>query len=248
MSATGIRNRARHLAACLALVAAVAAQVAPGEARAAEDTTERWREALREIGRQVAAEEFGAAEARALALGREMADGIVGGEGADLLLAMVTTYRALAVAGQGRGDEAIWYWQVAQQLFPRIAEIDLGQFGAVGRFLSMHPPRVPGPSGTAEQGTHPADFVPPQRLEAPLPEFPGGRAFRGLEVEVVVQVVIDAEGRPGEPLILAANGEPTLVWATLEALRRWRFRPAQRDGVAVPALYRLTARFVVPDA
>lgn len=233
----------------LAVLAAFLAVTPAGEC--AEDTTGRWQSALREIGAQIQEEEFAAAEAASTKLAEEMANEIVGGRGAELLLAMVTTYRALAVAGQGRGDEAVWEWQVAQQLFPGVAEIDLGRFGAVGRFLSMYPPRQRSrPSAAAEEAgksTHPADFVPPQRLESPLPEFPDGRAFRGLQVEVVVQVVVDSDGRPREPLILEANGEPTLVWSTLEALWRWRFRPARRDGVPVPALYRLTARFVVPS-
>ena len=93
----------------------------------------------------------------------------------------------------------------------------------------------------------PGVFEPPTRIESPLPEFPDGRAFRGLQVDVVVEVVVGIDGVPREPLILESKGEHTLVWATLEALQRWRFEPGRRDGVAEPSLFKLTTSYVVPS-
>ena len=216
-----------------------------GELRVvAQDRADGWQAALKGIGEQLLMEDFESAERASVALAGELIDSIVGGSGADLLLAMTATYRAVAVAGQGRGDEAIWYWQVAQQLFPQVAEIDLTRFGPAAGFLRMHPPRRPAAGrSSAAAGI----FEPPVKLEAPLPDFPDGRAFRGLRIDVVVQVVVGIDGLPREPLILSSKGEHTLVWATLEALRKWRFEPARRDGKPESALYKLTASYVVPE-
>lgn len=240
---------ARSLVGAVSLAVFLVSSASPAAvAQAANDPTEAWRRELLRIGRQISAEEFEAAESAAIELAGEMADQIVGGAGAAMPLAMVTTYRALAVAGQGRRAEAIWHWQVAQQLFPQVSEIDLAAFGPVGGFLAVHPPRAdPHRRPLDRTGEVEAGFVPPRRLESPLPDFPDGRAFRGLTVDVVVQVVVGVDGLPRQPLILRTNGEPTLVWATLEALREWRFEPARRGGEPEPALYRLTASFVVPS-
>lgn len=213
---------------------------------AAQDVAEQWQRRLRDIGRDLLAEQYEAAETSVAELAAEMTATIVGGRGTDLLLAMAATYRALAVAGQGRGDEAVWYWQVAQQLYPRVEELDLNRFGAMGTFLSMHPPRKL-PQQATSRSPRQGEFTPPVRIESPRPEFPDGRAFRGLNVDVVVQVVVGVDGRPSEPLILESRGEHTLVWATLEALRQWRFEPGRWNGEAESTLYKLTATYVVPE-
>jgi TonB family protein len=225
------------LAALLLSPAFLSAQDRPQEEAVA------WSDELQRIGRQLAVEEYEAAEAASLELAWKFADQIVGGQGAEMLLAITSTYRALAVAGQGRGEEAIWHWQVAQQLFPQVEQLDLSQFGAMAGFLRMHPPRERRSGGEAErQGT----FVPPARRDSPPPEFPDGRAFRGLQVDVTVQVVVGVDGRPREPVLVESSGEPSLVWSALEALLNWRFEPGRRDGEPEPSLYTLTVSFVVP--
>jgi TonB family protein len=215
----------------------------------AQEAVAGWQAELRDIGRELLSEEFESAEHRALAVSQEMIDTIAGGVGADMLLGMATTYRALAVAGQGRGDEAIWHWQVAQQMYPQVREIDLARFGPMGAFLRMNPPRGPSDEPDATQPGAPdpdGEFRPPTRIESPLPDFPNGRAFRGLRVDVVVQVVVGTDGVPSQPLILESEGEATLVWSTLEALRKWRFEPGRRNGEPEASLYKLTASYVVP--
>ena len=189
---------------------------------------------MQRIGRQLAVEEFEEAEAASRNLAWEFADEIVGGQGAEMLLAMTSTYRALAVAGQGRGEEAIWHWQVAQQLFPQVVQLDLGQFGLYGRLPEDAPAET---ELLGRRSERQGSFVPPSRLESPPPEFPDGRALRGLQVDVTVQVIVGVDGRPREPVIVESNGEPSLVWSVLEALLNWRFEPGRRDGVPEASLY-----------
>lgn len=235
------RIRAVTLLTCL-LCAAV-----PLTSQEREGTAAAWQARLREIGERLLAEEWMAAEREATTLVGEMSEQIVGGAGTDLLLGAATAYRALALAGMDRGSEAIWHWQVAQQLFPQVVEIDLDAFGTRVGALTMHPPRRRAGGERSAERTD-GEFVPPRRLTSPPPRFPAGRAFEGLVVDVVVQVIVGVDGRPKEPLILESKGELTLVWAALEALRQWTFEPATRDGVPEPSLYRLTVSFVVPTS
>ena len=230
----------------LALVALLGGVWWGSLAAGAEDAAAGWQRALRDIGSQLLAEEWAAAEAACETLAAELTDTIVGGTGADVLLAMTATYRAIALSGLGRGDEAVWDWQVAQQLFPDVRQLDLAAFGPAGSYLGLHPPRRPAverPDGPPRRGA----VEPLVEVAAPAPECPAGQAFHGLSVDVVVQVVVGEDGRPREPLILSSSGEHTLVWATLEALRSWRFEPARRDGRPEAALYKLTASYVVPS-
>ncbi len=207
-----------------------------------------WQAELRRIGGTLLEAEWIAAEEASIKLADEMADQIVGGIGANLLFGITTAYRAVALIGQGRIDEGVWQWQVAQQLFPDVAEIDLGRFGPDAALLAKHPPRTFEEQGRPQRSAPAGAFVPPSRLESPRPRFPSGRVLRGLKVDVVVQVVIGVDGLPREPLILESRGETTLVHSVLDALSRWVFEPGRRDGVAESALYRLTVSFVVPDA
>lgn len=244
---SALRLRGRGAVAGVVLLWAVSTpcwslpQEAPG-------TAAEWQARLRAIGERLLAEDWTWAERETTRLVGEMTEQIVGGAGTDLLLGVATTYRALALAGQDRGAEAVWHWQVAQQLFPRVADLDLARFGMQAEALAMHPPRQDAPRDRPSGPPRDGEFVPPRRIEAPPPEFPAGRAFQGLEVDVVVQVIVDVDGRPREPLIVDSRGELTLVWAALEALRQWRFEPATRYGVAEPSLYKLTVSFVVPTS
>jgi TonB family protein len=209
---------------------------------------EDWQNQLQAIGAALIDGKFVAAEQASAGLADVMADQIVGGVGADLLFGITTAYRAAALVGQGRIEQGVWHWQVAQQLFPQVAEIDLARFGPDAAILAEHPPRVPRAENANSGSGSGGAFVPPRRVESPLPRFPSGRALRGLKVDVVVQVVVGVDGRPREPVILDSRGEVTLVYSALDALSRWVFEPGRRDGVAEPALYKLTVTFVVPDA
>lgn len=105
------------LLACLLIVLAAFLRPAGSEAQdRARGRLESWQRALQEIGRELLAQLWEKAERWSIALADEMADEIVGGVGADLLLEMAASYRAVALVGQGRIEEGIWHWQVAQPL------------------------------------------------------------------------------------------------------------------------------------
>ncbi|MBM3490321.1 MAG: energy transducer TonB [Alphaproteobacteria bacterium] len=80
----------------------------------------------------------------------------------------------------------------------------------------------------------------------PLPDYPQLSRLRGQEGRVRLAVRIDAEGRVTELRIVESSGHALLDKAAREAVERWRFRPATRDGrpvadeVVVPVEFRFT--------
>ena len=68
------------------------------------------------------------------------------------------------------------------------------------------------------------------------------RTIRG-KVDVVVRANVSADGAV-EDARLEAHG-PSRYFASraLEAARKWRFKPAQQDGRAVPSLWTLRFQF-----
>lgn len=87
----------------------------------------------------------------------------------------------------------------------------------------------------------------PRADNAP-PEYPASDRAAGREGTVVVLASIDALGDVTDVTLATASPHPGLNRAALQAVRRWRFEPASRDGVPVagrlelPIVFRLTDR------
>lgn len=65
------------------------------------------------------------------------------------------------------------------------------------------------------------------------PDYPP-EAFRaGEEGTVVLRVDVDAGGSPGNVDVVSRSGSRHLDRAAVEAVRKWKFRPAMQDGKAV---------------
>jgi protein TonB len=84
---------------------------------------------------------------------------------------------------------------------------------------------------------------PPELVERMLPEYPARARALELEGQVVLEVVLDREGRP-EPGIRVLRSQPAFDDSALAAVRRWRFRPA-RDAAGRPVrvLMEIPVRF-----
>lgn len=81
--------------------------------------------------------------------------------------------------------------------------------------------------------------------QTPAPGYPWNARRRGHEGTVVVRLDVDAEGHPVKAEITRSSGDDELDEAALEALQRWRLRPATRNGtplaghVVVPVQFKL---------
>ena len=88
--------------------------------------------------------------------------------------------------------------------------------------------------------TAPTAPLPSVRLEyaqAPAPSYPRAALRAGIEGTVLLQVLVDVDGRPLQVDVNRSSGDRRLDLAARDqVLRHWRFRPAIRDGRAVQAI------------
>jgi protein TonB len=70
--------------------------------------------------------------------------------------------------------------------------------------------------------------------QSPPPTYPPAALRRGDSGSVVVRVDVDATGMPFNATIVQRSGSRDLDRAAVDAVRRWRFMPAQSNGQAVP--------------
>lgn len=71
--------------------------------------------------------------------------------------------------------------------------------------------------------------------QSPPPRYPTEALRRGESGTVLVRVEVDANGMPGGVALVQRSGSRDLDRAAMEAVRKWRFMPAQRDGQAIAA-------------
>ena len=93
----------------------------------------------------------------------------------------------------------------------------------------------------------PGDQVdePPVLLSSVVPAYPEDARRRRIEGEVVLQVVVDRNGRV-ENSIKVIKSIPMLDRAAIDAVRKWRFSPGRnRDGTAVRVLLEIPLRFIL---
>lgn len=82
---------------------------------------------------------------------------------------------------------------------------------------------------------------PPQKLVHVAPEYPALAAATRLQGSVVLDCVIDENGRVASVTVLRSL--PLLEAAAVEAVRRWRYRPTLLNGVPVSVLLTVTVDF-----
>lgn len=89
--------------------------------------------------------------------------------------------------------------------------------------------------------------IAPGALPAFQPDYPGAMIRQGLDGSVTVRVTISPEGRVTDIERVSATDESFWLATQRHALRKWRFRPATRDGVAVSSVKLLSIRFTLTD-
>lgn len=120
--------------------------------------------------------------------------------------------------------------------------------------------RTGGAAGPPDPSTaEPVQLVPPRVITFAGTDYPGeafrltvGRqdlgsnlVFQGTEGSVRVRALVRADGRLGAVEVAASSGSNILDRAATEAVRRWVFAPATRNGVPLDAYVTFTIRYVV---
>src|ERR1043165_5792315 len=150
---------------------------------------------------------------------------------------VAVAHKAMALAGLGRNDDAIWYWHVALNLYPAIGESDMSMFGAPAEFLKAHPlvmPKVP-PFGGAIHA--------PVTLKRVEPRYPQGAMYFHVTGIAIFESVITSNGDVRDVQMLKGLPSASLSYCALEALRQWKFKPATRDGQPIDVLFNLPFNF-----
>jgi protein TonB len=79
----------------------------------------------------------------------------------------------------------------------------------------------------------PGDQPVPLSGQTPPPRYPSDALRRGESGTVLVRVEVDVNGAPAGVALVQRSGSRDLDRAAMEAVRKWRFMPAQRDGQAI---------------
>lgn len=97
-------------------------------------------------------------------------------------------------------------------------------------------PAVPGdaPAPTAAVPLAPGDVPVPIPGQTPAPEYPAAAMRNGDQGTVMVRVEVGTDGVPTSVEVAQRSGSRDLDRAAVNAVRQWRFQPAQRDGQPVP--------------
>lgn len=80
------------------------------------------------------------------------------------------------------------------------------------------------------------------------PSFPEASRRRGEEGVVRVELLVDPTGRVADVRILESSGFSALDAAAVQAVREWRFRPAQRAGLPVAGSITTAVHFRLENA
>jgi protein TonB len=114
-----------------------------------------------------------------------------------------------------------------------------GGLWGLGPVLSLEP----GPTGTTGDTFGVEELEkPPEVLFAVAPVYPASLRRAGVEGRVVLLVVVDENGQVQEARVERST-RPEFEAPALEAIRKWRFRPGQKDGKPVRTFLRQPIRF-----
>src|SRR5687767_9860983 len=94
-----------------------------------------------------------------------------------------------------------------------------------------------GPAASANIEPNPVAAVRLEYADAPAPAYPRDAMRAGRQGVVVLQVTVDIDGRPVDVVIAQSSGHRDLdIAARQQVLKRWRFKPAMKDGLAIQAI------------
>ncbi len=228
------------LALLLALMLAPSAPL-----QAASNPVQEFAERMETIEGQLLAGEWQRAWKGSSKLVDDLTPRLGTGKESSRFLARAVTQRALAAAGLGKEEEAVWYWHTAQNLDPDFRTVELDGYGKAGELLERNRLRKRGEADAAVLPVRAEGAIQPPVLKSgKSPRLPPALWKLAGKESLVVQCIVDADGRPRDPVIVSGSRLPSYSHSALLALRDWRFAPAQSAQGAVPVLWNVR---IVPD-
>jgi protein TonB len=118
--------------------------------------------------------------------------------------------------------------------------VDDGNYARIDPGPTIEPkqpvPAIPVLTDAAPDTHYAGDFQPP---------YPPQLLRTGVEGKAVIKVLIGTDGRVKQVAIVSADDPLFADASERQALRRWRFKPATRDGVPVETWKEMTVRFEI---
>lgn len=103
-----------------------------------------------------------------------------------------------------------------------------------------------GPAISADIDPNPVAAVRLEYADAPAPAYPRDAMRAGRQGVVTLQVTVDTDGRPVDVVIALSSGHRDLdIAARQQVLKRWRFKPAMKDGLAIQAIGMVPVNFTL---
>lgn len=87
----------------------------------------------------------------------------------------------------------------------------------------------------------------PVKIYAPNPEYPLQARRNNWEGVTVLKILIETDGLVKNVTVLQSSGYEILDRAAVKAVKRWRYRPASVNGVAVAKQAQVRINFVLED-
>ncbi|HEL2980405.1 TPA: TonB family protein [Stenotrophomonas maltophilia] len=135
----------------------------------------------------------------------------------------------------------------AQHVTPPLSAPTATVEEALGIALPAADPAPPQLAPSIDAST-PQDGAQLQYRSAPPPTYPVQALRNHEQGTVLLRVEVDNTGQPVVVSIERSSGSRSLDQAARQqVLRHWRFEPAQRDGMAVPAIGMVPVQFSLPD-
>jgi len=170
----------------------------------------------------------------------------------DMALAEACAVWAITEAALDRREEARWHWYIAQNLSRTFINKNLTFYGRGGTYLmrnsiqpaeTMHAKMYDVLDPVRPEENYGSSFKEPVRIRAVYPRLPQDLRNRDRFSHVVfIQITVNPIGEVVQPTVMDAGFYPGLIYRAFEALKEWRYEPAQLNGKAVGF------RYIVPVA
>jgi|CXWL01.1.fsa_nt_gi TonB family protein len=201
---------------------------------------DHWIARIERADLKIKEKDYKAAERLAEDLLDDFSAQLLGGTEAKYYYGVALVRRSLARAGREQFAEAQWDWDVARSFLPELPRLRFGP--RIEPVLEPDAGAVAAKAGSDAILQTGGEVKPPVVLRRTSPQYTAAGRAAAINGTVVIESVIDHQGQVGSPKILKSL-DPGLDFAALEAVREWRFEPAQLNGQPVAVYYVLTIQF-----
>lgn len=111
------------------------------------------------------------------------------------------------------------------------------------RLVETAPPPPPPVAVAPKPRPAPAAISQPQPISTPSPKYPAQALRKGEQGTVMLSAEIGVDGVPSSVEVAKSSGSRALDRAAVEAVKRWRFRPAMAEGRPVPGQVQVPINF-----